>query len=396
MPRRKEAPPHGWIDRKTGQLYAVLNYTDKHGKRRQKFRKAQDSGHVRELYAEMVKTIAEKGEDALNTHKKTFNDLAAFYRKHYVKEAVYNTEGRKISGFRRKITDVENEINVARARFGKEPLRSITFEDIQTFRDNLYITKTRRGTLPAVSTVNHFMKRVRTMLNVAVRKGWLDRNPASGGEKLVTAKGETERTRRLLPGEEERLLSQCIDTKRKGRHGEYQKLSHMRAIIIIAIDTAMRQGELLFKLRKPQVDFEHNTITVVGQWGGTKDMRTRYVPLTPRLKVELEKLFKETEFDPEGPVFNQKSCDNAFERVCALAGIVGLTFHDLRHEGTFRILDVCRGNHVQAMKITGHTQMSTFMRYINIDKKTVQQIAEGLAALQFEQAKPEAESDTIN
>lgn len=395
MPRRKEAPPHGWIDRKTGQLYAVLNYTDKQGKRRQKFRKAQDNSHVRELYAEMVKTLSERGEDALDLHKKTFADLAKHYKDHHVKEAVY-VNGSRVSGFRRKIKDVEHEIDVLKERFDKMPLRSITFEDLKEFRDYLYTTKTTRGTAPAVSTVNHYMKRMRRMLNVAERKGWITRSPFSGEETLVTSTHETERTRRLLPGEEGALLSQCVDIKRKGRTGPYQYLAHMRPIIIAAIDTAMRQGELLYKLKKPQVDLEKGIITVAGQWGGTKTMRTRHVPITPRLKVELESLFEVTKDDPEGPVFDQRACKSGFARICRQAGIKDLTFHDLRHEGTFRILDACGGNYVLAMKITGHTQMKTFMRYINVDVKSIQDVAEQLASLHFKQAVPEEANETVN
>jgi integrase len=47
-----------------------------------------------------------------------------------------------------------------------------------------------------------------------------------------------------------------------------------------------------------------------------------------------------------------------------MAGFEHLTFHDLRHVAITRLLE--KGfPHALAMKISGHKQMTTFLRYVN-------------------------------
>lgn len=80
------------------------------------------------------------------------------------------------------------------------------------------------------------------MFNIAVRQGWLNQNPFGRGEQLVVTRRETVRNRMLTFDEEARLLAACIDARRL----------HLRPIIICALDTAMRQGEI-FRLTWQQI-----------------------------------------------------------------------------------------------------------------------------------------------
>lgn len=63
--------------------------------------------------------------------------------------------------------------------------------------------------------------------------------------------------------------------------------SHLKAIILLAIDSGVRRGEIL-KLRWQDIDFQSNQIFIDGTH--TKTERKRSVPLTDREKVELYRL----------------------------------------------------------------------------------------------------------
>lgn len=107
------------------------------------------------------------------------------------------------------------------------------------------------------------------MLNVAQAEGWLIRNPFKTGESLISIADEKQRERILAPEEESRLLAACTGRRK-----------HLREIIIAALDTGCRRGELL-KLRWNDVEFESRTITI--QAFNTKTMRERKLTMTTRL-----------------------------------------------------------------------------------------------------------------
>lgn len=68
----------------------------------------------------------------------------------------------------------------------------------------------------------------------------------------------------------------------------------------------------------------------------------------------------------------------AFATACRRAEIKDLHFHDLRHTATTRMIRA-GVPHAEVMKITGHTQMRTFMRYLNLVDESVQNTANILA-----------------
>ncbi|MFN0084066.1 MAG: tyrosine-type recombinase/integrase [Blastocatellia bacterium] len=55
---------------------------------------------------------------------------------------------------------------------------------------------------------------------------------------------------------------------------------------------------------------------------------------------------------------------NAFASACRAAGIENFRLHDCRHTAITRMIQAGM-TPMQVMKISGHTQMSTFARYVN-------------------------------
>ena len=82
----------------------------------------------------------------------------------------------------------------------------------------------------------------------------------------------------------------------------------------------------------------------------------------------------------QGPVWTNYSLEGvrrAFHETTRKAGIVGLTFHDLRHEATSRLVE--RGMHIMTVQaITGHKSAHMLKRYTHISKETLVKAMRGV------------------
>ena len=93
------------------------------------------------------------------------------------------------------------------------------------------------------------------------------------------------------------------------------------------------------------------------------------------------------------PVFlGIKDVTGSFNRICARAKITDLHFHDLRHTATTRMVETGMPI-MQIMKITGHSTMKTFARYVNLHEEMVRRQAEKQDAAREER---EATSERTN
>ena len=173
------------------------------------------------------------------------------------------------------------------------------------------------------------MADLRRMLNIARRNGWIRKNPFECGDALIHMADEVKRERMIRREEEARLLEQRIDSR-----------THLRPIIIAALDTGCRRGELL-KMRWRDVDFAVSIITI--QAFNTKTMRERQVSLTTKLKLELERLWEASPQAKDELVFGLSDVRQGFKNACAEAGLKGLRIHDLRHTCAARLDDL--GSH---------------------------------------------------
>ncbi len=156
-----------------------------------------------------------------------------------------------------------------------------------------------------------------------------------------------------------------------------QKREHLRALLITALDTGMRRGEL-FKLQWSDVDLSKSLIHVCAT--NTKTEQARIVGMTRRVREELLALRALAPPDPSIAVFGiTNTVKNGFAAALREAKIDNFTFHDCRHTATRR-LTASGMPASEAMKITGHTQMVTFQRYVNITDEAALRGAERLDA----------------
>jgi excisionase family DNA binding protein len=214
------------------------------------------------------------------------------------------------------------------------------------------------------STTNRCLAVLRKMLTLAVEWGYLEKD-AVPKIKFFPEK-DNRKERFLTDDEEQRLLASASPT--------------LRSIIIIAVNTGMRLGEIL-GLRWDQIDFTAQRIRVER----TKSGKIRHIEINTPLLQELTRL---KSLDGRSPyVFLSEATGKplttvktAFKGACRRAkkdpddkddpGIVGLRFHDLRHTFASR-LNLAGADPVTIMELMGHSSLKMTERYThtNIEQK---------------------------
>lgn len=375
-------------------IYARVRYTDPHGIKREKKRVAKSAADAVQVRRNLQQEILDElNQESKPEKPKLFSEIIDFYQTEYVKPAEYSGS-QKVAGLREPLQYVARHLDLFRAEFGKKLAKKITYEDIRRFKqDRLKVpvvikyfekveltekekenfgpnkkykkvakTKTRPR---AVASVNRELERLRRIFNIAAQKGWVDKSPFQSGDALISHASETERVRILTKEEENALYAHCTG-----------KREHLKAILIGALDTCLRKNEL-FTLTWADVDLPNKRISV--QALNAKTLKPRIVPVTKRFHEELVGLKKRGIGTEDGDlVFGiESSAKNAFYSALTAAGISDFRFHDLRGTGITRLLRAGM-NATEVMKISGHTQYKTFMRYVKIDDDTISRAAAAL------------------
>lgn len=255
-----------------------------------------------------------------------------------------------------------------RARFGRFSLIALHAREVAAFRDEL-LTAGR-----AASTVKHYLDTLAVVIRYAEREMHIHLPAGNPVDKVKRPSQPAGRERRLMHGELRRLLREC----RRYRNPVLQPL------ILLALETAARQGEL-FDLQWPDVDLGRSVMTL----RDTKNTETRGVPLSPAAVVILRGLLPEAENVrqlPIGKVFRGSAAATRvafiramarararYEQVCERAGrepdpryLADLRFHDLRHEAISRLFESGRFEMMEIASISGHKTMAMLRRYTHL------------------------------
>jgi integrase len=155
------------------------------------------------------------------------------------------------------------------------------------------------------------------------------------------------RDRRLVGDEETRLLAACQTAN-----------PELTDIVMLAIETAMRQGEIL-GMTWDNVDVKCCTVTLKT----TKNGEKRIVPLSSTALRVLGKRPRKIKGNVWG--YRAGGLKYAFSAACKKANIDDLHFHDLRHEATSRLFEKGLGL-MQVAAITGHKNMQMLKRYTHL------------------------------
>lgn len=233
--------------------------------------------------------------------------------------------------------------------FRKKRLSEITPKMVEDY-------KLARRRLVKPATVNRELAFLKHLFNEAIRWEKVDVNPV---EKVKLFRELQNNTRVLSDEEEEKLLAAAP--------------RHLRPMIITALETGMRRGEVL-SLKWKDVDFEQGYLMV----RDTKNGESRKIILIDRLTDTLKQIKKRGAY-----VFSKKDgtpyCDpkNAFRNAVKRAGIEYCRFHDCRH--TFASRLVMEGKDLVAVgKILGHKSIAMTVRYSHPTPEHLRQVMEAL------------------
>jgi len=239
--------------------------------------------------------------------------------------------------------DIICHLNWWKNEIGKYSLNHVTSD---------LLAKCRNKLLKSVSpsTVNRYTASLSTVLSYGMKEcGWLENNPMSRVKKLKEPPG---RNRILSPEEYARLIQSA----------ENSKNGNLKIIILIALLTGMRQGEIL-ALKWDDVKFDLGCICI----RTSKNKRSRAVPLDDEVAVLLKKLYENRNSNnplifPSKRRFGTTSIRKAFEEALKRASISNFHFHDLRHTySTYANYDGC--NPITLMTSLGHSTVNMSSHY---------------------------------
>ena len=215
-------------------------------------------------------------------------------------------------------------------------LNSILASDVATL-------KTQRLLEVSSSTVRRELNLLSSLFKTAKHE-WGGRTLVNPVTAVKRPPDSLPRDRRLTPCEKDRLLSEA---KRSGN-------TTLHIAIVIALETAMRQGEIL-KLKWLDVDFDKRQIIV----RDTKNGSNRVVAMSSSLKGHLTAVQKPTDCLFE---ITSSGLQHAFKRLVRQLQMHDLRFHDLRHEAISSLFEM--GLSVPEVQLmSGHRTLDQLMRY---------------------------------
>lgn len=153
---------------------------------------------------------------------------------------------------------------------------------------------------------------------------------------------------RILSHEEEVKLLQACEPKAN-------RNIYTRPFIILALETAMRRGELL-SLRWDNIDCAKRTAFL----HLTKNGDSRTVPLSIRAIEALKALPRS--IDGRVLPINFAALENTFKRARERAGLNNLRIHDLRHTAVTRLAEKLP-NLIELSAVSGHRSLAMLKRY---------------------------------
>ena len=264
------------------------------------------------------------------------------------------TVGELLNRYRKEILPTHKGQQVEKYRlgtlkrcFGSMRVTDLTAKEVAKYRDH----RLKEVSPASLKRELVILRRVLTLAS----KDWGIALPQNPVRMITLPKADKAQTRRLEAGEEEKLL-QITNQK-------------LRRVIILALETAMRRGEIL-NIKKSHINYSKSVLLIPS----TKADEPRTIPLSSQALTALRgqlrasqrvsggviSLVESTVFD-----YKPRGLSGEFLKLCRRKGIDNLHFHDLRHEATSRVFE--KGlNPVEVATITGHKDTRMLMRYTHL------------------------------
>lgn len=237
----------------------------------------------------------------------------------------------------------DDEIIVAKLlrHFGSKALAAITPQTVEEYKAG------RKGYVKD-ATINRELTVLKTIFSKAMLWGYAAKNPV----KQVRFYKEELKPIRILTAEERRRLFDAAP-------------EFLRPIILFALKTGMRKGEIL-NLKWQDVDLANHNIHV----RRTKAGKMRVIPMHPDISEALEKMPRAEKssyiFDVQGKRFKDfGAVRTSFDAAVKKADLENLTFHDLRHNFATELIQ--KGADMRTVQeYLGHSSLAMVQRYTHV------------------------------
>lgn len=240
-------------------------------------------------------------------------------------------------------------------QIGAYLLSDITPALIAHQRDTLLKGITKQGKIRSPATVVRYMAALSHAYTIAIKEwGWIEDSPV---RKVAKPKEPRGRVRFLDDQEREKLLQACQESSNP----------YLHTIVVIALSTGMRQGEIL-NLKWSDVDFEKMRVII----HETKNGEIRQVPISGyalKLLLELDKVRRiDSQLLFPGK-FPKKPIDirTAWENAVKKAEIVDFVFHSLRHSCA-SYLAMNGASLAEIAEVLGHKTLAMVKRYAHLSE----------------------------
>ncbi len=243
-------------------------------------------------------------------------------------------------------------VGLLKKTFGGKYLYEITSLDVEKFKSarvkEVKKSKLKDGKEQFISpaTVNRALAVLKSMFNRAIVWGKAECNPCRAVKMF---KENNQRLRFLELEEINKLLANCCE--------------HLRPIVIVALHTGMRKGEIL-GLRWRDIDIKRGIIHLLD----TKNGEKRDVPMNEITQKTIISVFKhlDTQYifcNNEGHSYGD--IKKSFLTAIKKSDIVDFHFHDLRH--TFASQLVMSGVDLNTVReLLGHKSLEMTLRYSHL------------------------------
>ncbi|MFJ5299228.1 tyrosine-type recombinase/integrase [Pseudomonas sp. NPDC088368] len=246
-----------------------------------------------------------------------------------------------------------------RSSMALKTLREISSPDIADYRDTRLGQLNGKTRKPiSAATVRLEMSLLSNLFDVArIEWGAADQNPVQNVRKPKSPPG---RERRLSAREDRQIL----------RYAHNHSNPELYSIVVIALETAMRQGEILGLLWE-----NINLKSGIAALPDTKNGTRRDVPLSLRAREALIRMG----VNRQGKVFTYTSAGikSTWRFMIQRLGIKDLHFHDLRHEAVSRLFELQTLDMMEVAAISGHKSLSMLKRYTHLKAQKLVRKLEG-------------------
>ena len=283
-----------------------------------------------------------------------FKDFSRIYLQDYIMTARRNWQSDKY------------RLDKLNSYFADTDLREITPLMIERFR------KSRLQAGNARSTTNRFLAGLKRLFSIAIQEGYAETNPVKAVKFF---------------SEKDRLIERILSADEEARLLEVSS-GHLRPILIMALNTGMRLGEIL-NLRWREIDLAAKIIRVEGAKSG----RLRFIPINSALFEELVAWKSRNGQSPyvfpnNGTGKPYTLIRRSFLTACKKTEISGFRFHDTRH--TFASRLIAKGVDIETVKsLLGHFSIVVTQRYIHSNEEAQKKAVEVLAPKPKETAPKE-------